>query len=426
MVATPCSFSPRRAAIPGVLALLLLTGAVQAQTPAPACKKALADATARWPKRNKASDGIMGDEAHKKTKSDHNDGNAFDLTHDPANGVDCNVLSLQVIKDPRVTYVIWNRQIYNRAKASEGWRKYTGKNPHTKHMHVSIKATSRNDLSAWPWSPAGGKGGATPFPGTNLKKGSKGDSVTKVQQRLQELGYNIGTKKPDGDFGGGTDKAVRKFQGDRKLKADGIVGATTWAALFAGKPGAPPATPPATPPSTTGQLAWGQKVSLDFRKEVVKIATDLGVGPSDLMACMAFESAQTFKPDIVNKSSGATGLIQCMPSTAKNLGTTTDALKKMTAVEQLAYVAKYFKPHKGKLKNIDDLYMAILWPLGVGKAGDYVLWVKDDAKTGKAYKLNSGLDSNKDGKVTKDEAAGKVRAMLTKGLKPDLASPMPK
>src|SRR5262249_26916216 len=150
------------------------------------------------------------------------------------------------------------------------------------------------------------------------------------------------------------------------------------------------------------------------------------VSPSELMACMAFESAQTFKPDIVNKSSGATGLIQFMPFTAKNLGTTTDALKKMTAVEQLDYVANYFKPSKGKLKNLDDLYMAILWPAGVGKPSDYVLWVKDDAKTGKAYKLNSGLDANKDGKVTKAEAAGAVRAMLTKGLKSDLASEMPK
>src|SRR5262245_43549394 len=279
------SFPTRQTALVAAFALLFVPGPAEAQSPAPACKKALADATARWPKRNKASDGIMGDEAHKKTKSDHNDGNAFDLTHDPVNGVDCNALSLQVIKDARVTYVIWNRQIYNRAQASKGWQKYTGSNPHTKHMHVSIKAASRNDLSAWPWSPAGGSSGATPFPGTNLKKGSKGDSVTKVQQRLQELGYDIGSKKPDGDFGNGTDKAVRKSQADRKLKADGIVSSGTWAALFSGKPGAPPATPPAT----GDKLAWGQKVSLDFRKKVVKIATDLGVSPSDLMACMAFE-----------------------------------------------------------------------------------------------------------------------------------------
>lgn len=44
--------------------------------------------------------------------------------------------------------------------------------------------------------------------------------------------------------------------------------------------------------------------------------------------------------------SGAIGLIQFMPSTAKGLGTSTSALKQMTAVDQLAYVEKYFAPYK--------------------------------------------------------------------------------
>src|SRR5262245_48339140 len=197
MLATNRSQPSRKAAILGGFALLLLTGpnvavgSANAQTPAPACKKALADATARFPKRNKASDGIMGDAAHKSRQSDHNEGNAFDLTHDPANGVDCNVLSRQVINDPRVTYVIWNREIYDRRRPGEGWKKYNGSNPHTKHMHVSIKPESRDDLSPWPWSPGADKPGAPASPGTALKRGSKGPEVQNVQQRLQELGYDI-------------------------------------------------------------------------------------------------------------------------------------------------------------------------------------------------------------------------------------------
>lgn len=124
-------------------------------SPAPCCIKALDDATARWPGRSRASDGIMGDLRHQTRKSDHNDGNAFDLTHDPVHGVDCDVLSRAVIKDPRVTYVIWNRRIYNRARAAEGWRPYGGANPHTKHMHVSIRSDARDNLAPWPWSGMG-------------------------------------------------------------------------------------------------------------------------------------------------------------------------------------------------------------------------------------------------------------------------------
>ncbi len=53
--------------------------------------------------------------AHQKRKSDHSSGNAFNLTHESKHGVDCEV--------------IWNH-----------------------HMHVSIRASGRHDMSSWPWS----------------------------------------------------------------------------------------------------------------------------------------------------------------------------------------------------------------------------------------------------------------------------------
>jgi len=58
------------------------------------------------------------------------------------------------------------------------------------------------------------------------------------------------------------------------------------------------------------------------------------------MTVMFIESAATFRADITN-SIGATGLIQFMPDTAKRLGTSTEALRKMGAINQLDYV---FKP----------------------------------------------------------------------------------
>jgi hypothetical protein len=65
--------------------------------------------------------------------------------------VDCNVFADLVIDDPRVTYVIWNGQIYNRERRK--WIKYNGANQHTEHMHVSIDEDAREDSGSWPWSP---------------------------------------------------------------------------------------------------------------------------------------------------------------------------------------------------------------------------------------------------------------------------------
>lgn len=178
-------------------------------TPAPACRKALKDATVRWPNRNRASDGIMGDPRHKARKSDHNLGNAYDLTHDPANGVDCNKLAKAVISDPRVKYVIWDRQIYN-PSISKKWRKYSGNNPHTKHMHVSIKSGSRDDMRAWPWS------------SNILSIGSQSDDVKKLQQLLKQ--HFFGDLTVDGDFGPQTDEIVKSFQRAHGLEVDGKVG----------------------------------------------------------------------------------------------------------------------------------------------------------------------------------------------------------
>lgn len=120
--------------------------------PALACKQALYDATALCPGRKRDSDGLMGDSSHQQRKSDHNDGNAFDLTHDPDNGVDCNLFAKLALLDYRVRYVIWNREIYNVAGDDPGWRPYHGKNGHTHHMHVSIKPALRDIASPWPWA----------------------------------------------------------------------------------------------------------------------------------------------------------------------------------------------------------------------------------------------------------------------------------
>jgi peptidoglycan hydrolase-like protein with peptidoglycan-binding domain len=62
-----------------------------------------------------------------------------------------------------------------------------------------------------------------------VKKGSTGAAVTKAQHLLELMGYDPGPI--DGIFGAKTEAAVKRFQTDFGLTADGIVGPKTWAML---------------------------------------------------------------------------------------------------------------------------------------------------------------------------------------------------
>ena len=63
----------------------------------------------------------------------------------------------------------------------------------------------------------------------NLRRGSKGADVTKLQTALNAQGYDCGAA--DGIFGAATEKAVRAFQKDNGLAVDGIAGRMTWTAI---------------------------------------------------------------------------------------------------------------------------------------------------------------------------------------------------
>lgn len=166
-------------------------------------------------------------------------------------------------------------------------------------------------------------------------------------------------------------------------------------------------------------LAWGARVTQQFRDKVRIVARNLQTDPSRLMSVMAFETGRTFSAHIKNAAgSGAVGLIQFMPQTAGSLGTTTDKLAVMSAVQQLDYVEKYLKPFKGRLSTVADLYMAVLWPAAVGKPLDWELFNSRDPKYPKRYIQNAGLDFNKDGSITKFEAAKRVLDIHEEGLKP--------
>jgi Transglycosylase SLT domain. len=234
----------------------------------------------------------------------------------------------------------------------------------------------------------------------SVGKGGKNriDDVRLVQQLVNRFRPSqLSLLKVDGLAGVLTTAAIEQFQKDSLNMAapDGLVSplGPTFNALTGNQP-------------AVERVAWGAKVSGAFKVKVLSIARALLINPDFLMSAMAFETGETFSPSVKNAAgSGAVGLIQFMPSTAKSLGTTTDALSQLTAEAQLDFVQKYFQPKQGRLLSIEDTYMAILYPAAIGQPPDHPLFSKGTT----VYSQNAGLDQNKDGTITVQEAAAAVR-----------------
>lgn len=162
-------------------------------------------------------------------------------------------------------------------------------------------------------------------------------------------------------------------------------------------------------------LADHHKLSDLFRDKLRLYAADLGTDDRLLLAVMYAES--TFDPAAKNEKSSASGLIQIVEENAKELGTTTEALRAMTAEAQLDYVWLYFKlvlkQHKaeGKLKTLSDVYMAVFTPAYIGQPGEWVLYTAGSD----GYKKNAPLDLDKDEIMTKEEATSWVIKRVTVG-----------
>lgn len=144
----------------------------------------------------------------------------------------------------------------------------------------------------------------------------------------------------------------------------------------------------------------------EFLSKVKQVAKSIRCNYKDLLAIMNSESALNYQA--VNSQTGATGLIQFMPATARELGTSTEELLQMSPIEQMDYVEKYFLRMK-QIAGIDaskkldggDLYALTFLP---ARANREVLTTSDE----KYYTYNKGLDSNTDGQITKTELNNRV------------------
>ncbi len=148
------------------------------------------------PRRSKVSDGSIGDTAHSSRASDHNPNGAgvvraIDVTHDPAGGLDCNELATDLAgligTHPALRsggYLIWSGRILSADRRSEGWRRYTGSNPHNHHLHVSVATAAAGYDSTAPWGVMKEHEDMTPEQDKRLKSvEQKLDALIKAEQR---------------------------------------------------------------------------------------------------------------------------------------------------------------------------------------------------------------------------------------------------
>ena len=97
----------------------------------PALTRFRNEVNSRWPRRDKTSDGTIGDRAHQATNSDHNpdpDGSvdAWDMDVD---GVDVQKVIAAALRHESIQYVIYNRRITSRSWGLGTWRPYNGDQP---------------------------------------------------------------------------------------------------------------------------------------------------------------------------------------------------------------------------------------------------------------------------------------------------------
>ncbi len=132
-----------------------------------------------------------------------------------------------------------------------------------------------------------------------------------------------------------------------------------------------------------------------------KTSGNLGINPNWLWLVCQSESGHNAQAK--NPYSGAVGLIQFMPATARSLGTSTEALFAMSREEQMAYVEKYYKMFRTKPTSYFDLYLLTFYPYAVGKPDDYVFGSEKSLEFAKKVAKQNPFDYNTDGVISKAE-----------------------
>lgn len=143
-----------------------------------------------------------------------------------------------------------------------------------------------------------------------------------------------------------------------------------------------------------------------FKAKLIDICQKLRINPNWLLLVMIKES--DLDPKKRNPRSTASGLIQFMEQTARDLGTSIHSIRNMSGVEQLDYVFKYYKPYAGKMTCVEDVYLVTFMPGYFGSRND------DSKNMGgsRIAALNNVIDLNDDGQIK----MGEFKKYVTKNI----------
>ena len=152
----------------------------------------------------------------------------------------------------------------------------------------------------------------------------------------------------------------------------------------------------------------------DFIPKLMQVSEKLNIKPEQLLGAISLETMGTFNPAIKSRLSSASGLIQFLESTANELGTTTEDIRRMSGTDQLDFVEKFLSKSRKRFPKSgatdSDVYMSIFRPQSVGKKENTVLYKRGS----KRYEANKALDPNKKGYVTKGMASQVIQPHINK------------
>ncbi len=230
-------------------------------------------------------------------------GDAFAAWISAGNGANARRLGVQ--------YVIWNARMWRAYAPQRGWTAYSGSNPHTDHVHVSLtwdgalkrtswwtgRALTTQDLGpcrVYAGQPApvysAARTTACPVPAAAPRTSY---STWVIGQRSPQIatGQRLLSLTADGQFGPGTRAAVLAYQRSSGLPVTGALDAATWVRLTSGSSAPAPAGPdPAASGNSTGASTQTARVMvitpLTAHKKTVLRPGDTGAPVSVLQRAL--------------------------------------------------------------------------------------------------------------------------------------------